>query len=161
MSRTRDCSTNPTRRGAIAVALATVALPAVAVAGILAEPDPIFAAIENYRVTIAACETFLHNMSVAHEATRNAAGKLSKLPAEWEDGEAWHLDADYKAAVTFATTTPTMLAGIVAALAFVRGEESRGNSLCDEYTREQLAFSIERAACALAGLPVPTWDTVS
>jgi hypothetical protein len=135
-------------------------IPAVAVAAVtpvaaLADPDPIFAAIEEYKIADA------KHGEVCKAEPRQADGSPAFGTPEYA---AWDAKADTAcdkhagAARQFCSTVPTTPAGVTAALRFVEERKKVGDDLTltmkdGEKTCEDLFFaSLHAATERLAGL---------
>jgi hypothetical protein len=132
-----------------AAALPALAVPAVAVAA-LAEPDPIYAAIEKYRI---AEDAFLARCEYEDDLEK-AGQKLTLAP---DDHRTPEMVAAVKAAVdarqALAKTSPTTIAGLSAILDFVVAEGERLDEplFCEEVFEDRIFIaSIARTAAALA-----------
>jgi hypothetical protein len=104
----------PSRRavlsGAAGAALATTTAPAVAAAGILAEPDPIFAAIEAHRAAEAAFTATVDDEAETeeHDPRRPAVVIAYDRASDNADAAAWALIEN----------PPTTIAGAAALLRY-------------------------------------------
>jgi hypothetical protein len=159
--------TTMSRRKALRLTAATTAAgltaaPAVLASGI-AEPDPIFAAIERHRVANAAEPAAIQARDDAIERfeadTGSKLDRQTKLygetvkPLEVKADEAWLRVADALRAL--ARTVPTTAAGLAAMLAYERESREPFWELFDGDDLVASRLSIEKAACRLAGLPAP------
>lgn len=110
---------------AIALAAAAASVPAAADA---AEVDPVFAAIEHHRSTVAIVEA------------------MDSTDAGWEDA----LDVDLDAWLTLVETEPTTLAGLVAFAAHVASHPDL-HRICSSEGPAQALETIAAAAARLHG----------
>jgi hypothetical protein len=138
-------STRMNRRAILAgAATATIALPAIGAPVI--GPDPIFAAIEAYKVADAA-------WFARYRYEDDLAGKGIKLTPAPDDSRTPEMvalvNASIAARIALAETAPTSMAGLLAVLRFVR-EQSEDDFLFDG-GEESARFdaSLEQAVLAM------------
>jgi hypothetical protein len=117
-------------RGATALpALAT--LPAGSIAAAAPdEPDPIFAAIEERRATIAA-----HNIALKDSASEQRANGEGLPQVKWRERVARNADA--KAIRTLFSTVPTTLAGVLALVRYVADCDAAGDEIWSVYMTDE------------------------
>jgi hypothetical protein len=113
-------STTTSRRNALALVATLPALAApAALAGLI--PDPIYAAIEDRRLTLAKWMT------------------TPEKPAEEYDTAG---NADAEAIRKLFTTVPTTLGGVKALLAYIVECEEQGDTVCETYLDEQDGYEL-------------------
>jgi hypothetical protein len=141
-----------TRRSFLSTAAAGIAAGSAAIA--LASPparatdDPIFAAIEGFKVA----EAILDRATAASEAAIEN-GLITNVE-RWDAQDRCHDEVFQPALRRLISTTPMTPAGLVALLGFVREAGGALELIGDE----QMAIferSLESAACTWAGHPLP------
>src|SRR3954471_9229547 len=124
-----------------------------------AEPDRIFAAIEQHQRAYAALDAFIPELADIEQAAwhaprgkrRAANGRLKQAYAEERRLGDTLSDAEDR----FTATVPDTLPGAAAALAYVRAHHAQGYPMCDEQEEfVKLLASIETTICRAAGLPL-------
>jgi len=128
--------------------------------GLHAEPDPIFAAIEQHRRAYDDLNAFADELAAAEQAAwhaprgrRRAANKRLK-EAYAAQGRLCDILDD--ATARFVAIVPQTLAGAAATLAYVRERYAQGYPMCEEEEEcMTLLASTECAICRAAGLPAP------
>ena len=119
---TPPTNTPPTRRkilGTIAAAAAAVAAKPVAAAGIGSiAPDPIYAAIERHKAAGAIWDAAVDVRAAFPEATLTVEQRRQRDLLDDAQDEAW--EPCEQAGIDLISTEPTTLAGIVAAIRYIR-----------------------------------------
>ena len=163
-----------TRRALLSGAAAAV--PAAALAGVpalappdvahapsglplLAQPDPIFAAIAAHARACAELEGHVDTLAAAEQAAWHAPrgqrrATNRRLRQEYA-AQARFCDLLGQATGRFVATVPHTLQGAAAALAYVREHYAEGYPVCEEEECITLLASMEAAICRAAGLPLP------
>jgi hypothetical protein len=142
------------RRGllcGLAAVPAVAALPSPApLAGPAASPDPIFAAIEAFRVAAASFE------QVLALAERDLEAGVISNQERWNRETGYYEDVYNPLLDDLISTTPTTLAGLAAVLGFMREQGGTLDAIGADFTlMATFERSLECAVCSIAGLPVP------
>jgi hypothetical protein len=118
-------------------------------AAVSTSPDPIFAAIEAFKVA----EEILDQATAAAE-TAIENGEITNVE-RWDAQDRCHDEVFHPALLGLITTTPATAAGLAALLGFVREAGGVLELIGDNENVAIFERSLEIAACALAGLPLP------
>jgi hypothetical protein len=113
-----------------ATALSAVTTLPAGAAAIPDEPDPIFAAMEDRRATIAA-----HNVALKDSAAEERANGEGLPQVKWRERVARNADA--KAIRTLFSTVPTTLAGVLALVRYVAECDAAGDDIWMVYMTDE------------------------
>jgi hypothetical protein len=114
-------------------AIATLPASAIAAADVTAEPDPIFAAIERRRATIAA-----HKIAREHAAEEKSHDKKTgRNFAESKKRERAAWNADTEAIRALFSTVPATLAGVLALVRYVAECDAAGDDIWMVYMTDE------------------------